>query len=338
VKTAPVLRKKPPSPLRTYSHLAGERRMPSEYELVSTNLLYYPALGGFEVKTPLSAFYADHQRTSPLSCANWERFADPRETTYTRYVSLARSREAHVDGTLETIERTDYDARHAAEWVKTLERAWVPLRFPLHGLQMLAAYVGQMAPSGRIAICAAFQAGDQIRRIQRIAYRTVQLRRHLGPAGARFGLDARATWETDAAWQPLREAIERALVTWDFGEAFVATNLVLGPVVDQLFFVHLAKATEHAGDPLLGALSASFLLDGDWHRDWSRALVRMAIADRAGNREVLRGFLRAWTPRAEAAAAALAPVFGARGVKETCAEVHRVLVEIDHALGAEEPS
>jgi len=40
---------------------------------------------------------------------------------------------------------------------------------------MRAAYVAQMAPSSRITNCASFQTGDEMRRVQRIAYRTVQL-------------------------------------------------------------------------------------------------------------------------------------------------------------------
>src|SRR5436190_135955 len=42
------------------------------------------------------------------------------------------------------------------------------LRFPLHGLQMVAAYVGALAPSGRISVACALQAADQLRAIQRL--------------------------------------------------------------------------------------------------------------------------------------------------------------------------
>ena len=42
---------------------------------------------------------------------------------------------------------------------------------------MLAAYVGQMAPSGRITIACALQAADEMRRVHRLAYRMALLRR-----------------------------------------------------------------------------------------------------------------------------------------------------------------
>ena len=61
--------------------------------------------------------------------------------------------------------------------IGSLPRSLVcPFRFPTHGLQMLASYIAQMAPASRITNCASFQAGDELRRQQRIAYRTAQLR------------------------------------------------------------------------------------------------------------------------------------------------------------------
>src|SRR6185295_9514509 len=69
--------------LKTYSHLASERRMPSEYEIATSRLLWYVPRGGFEVNVPLAAWYQRWQRESPFTGADWERFRDPRETTYT---------------------------------------------------------------------------------------------------------------------------------------------------------------------------------------------------------------------------------------------------------------
>src|SRR5262249_40060385 len=148
-----------------YSRLARGRRMPNAYELVTTDLLYYPSRG-FEVATPLAAWYAKHQSGSPLVATDWEQFVDPRQTTYSKYTELSQAREAYVDTILQSIEDTAYDRGLSPEWRATLDAALGPLRFALHGFQMIAAYVGQMAPSGRITVAAAFQAADEVRRIQ----------------------------------------------------------------------------------------------------------------------------------------------------------------------------
>jgi toluene monooxygenase system protein E len=306
--------------LKTYSHLAGRRRVPSEYELVTSGLLYYPGKG-FEVEVPLSAWYRQQQQGSPLVCADWERFADPRETTYTSYVALQAAQESHVAGLLRSIDASDYDLSLSEPGRKLLARGVTPLRFAFHGLQMIAAYVGQMAPSGRIAVAALFQAADEARRLQRIAYRMAQLRRaHCG-----FADDSRALWQEHSAWQPLRRLIERLLVTYDWGEALVALNLCAKPILDRFTMAELAAEARRAGDYLLGEIFFSLAEDCRWHAAWTQALIAMVLADGPHNREVIEGWIRAWLPQARDAAAGLATLFedpdrGAGAV--TAAEEH----------------
>jgi toluene monooxygenase system protein E len=293
--------RRPAQALKTYSRLARGRRMPSEYELVTTDLLYYPGRG-FEVTTPLGEWYAAHQTSSPLVVANWECFADPRQTTYAKYAELAHARESYVDGILQSIEDTAYDRTLSVEWRATLDAALGPLRFPLHGFQMIAAYVGQMAPSGRITVTAAFQAADEVRRIQRIAYRMAQLRL----VDASFGDGARDAWQRDPAWQPLREAVERCLVTYDWAEALVALNLCLKPAIDELFMVGLARRAKRLGDFQLGQIFASLDEDCRWHREWTISLLEIAIQAHESNRSVIEKWTRKWAPVALRSAEALA--------------------------------
>jgi len=296
---------KRPSRLKTYSHLSRERRMPSEYELVTTNLLYYVGRG-FEVPTPIQDWYTKHQTGSPLTLGDWERFVDPRETTYAKYIDLLQGREAYVDGILQSIEDGGYDRGLAPEWRAKLDAVLGPLRFPLHGFQMIAAYVGQMAPSGRITVAAAFQAADELRRIQRVAYRMAQLRL----VDADFGAASRQAWQERPAWQPLRETIERCLTTYDWGEALVALNLCIKPAVDELFMVHWPRVAKRHDDFLLGQIFASLDEDCKWHRDWTMALLETAIRDDERNRAVIEGWARKWAALALRSTAALEEIAG----------------------------
>ena len=291
-------------PRKTYAHLQVRGRMPNEYEIVSTDLAYH-VRRGLEVAAPLAAWYERYQRGSPLVCSDWERFRDPRETTYPRYTSLARCRELFVDGLLEFVQETGYDERLDETWVRTLARVFAPLRFPVHGLQMIAAYVGQMAPSGRITMTALFQAADEMRRVQRVAYRVRQLQR------SRPGLfmDGKALWERDPIWQPLREAVERLLVTYDWGEAFVALDRVLKPMLDDLFMRRFGDLAQRRGDYVMGELCFSLAEDCRWHEEWSRALVALAVEDAPANRDVISRWVHKWHPLAARAVRAFDPVF-----------------------------
>jgi toluene monooxygenase system protein E len=220
---------------KTYWHLLQQKRMPTEYEIVTSKLLCYTGEGftgkRFEVDVPLKEWYRQYQEESPLGCSSWEKFRDPRETTYTKYTELQRDKEVFVDGILEEIELTGYDAHLRPEWLHMFSKLVAPFRYPAHGFQMIAAYIGQMAPSGRITITAALQSADEMRRIQRIAYRIRQLQQTY-PG---FATDGRVLWQTDSMWQPLREVVENLLVAYDWAESFVGLNLVLKPLVDHEF-------------------------------------------------------------------------------------------------------
>jgi len=57
-----------------------------------------------------------------------------------------------------------------------------------------------MAPGGRITVASLFQAGDEVRRVQRLAYRMRQIQEtHAG-----FGEAQPLGLQDDPLWQPLR--------------------------------------------------------------------------------------------------------------------------------------
>lgn len=293
---------------KTYSRLTTGRRIPTEYELTSTDLHYnYPRRFELPAGNPVVDWYYRHREGSALQSGDWDKFADPRSTTYRIYTQLRDGREDVVDGLFREIDDTGYDAQLDDEWVRFLDRWYSPLRFPVHGLQMLAAYVAQMAPSSRITNCAAFQAGDEMRRVQRIAYRTVQL------AGPPLGEEAvarqRSAWEEAPAFQPLRELVERALVAYDWGESFVVTNAVVKPRIDRLVNQYIAGTLATAnGDPILTSVHFSLDEDARWHREWTAALIRHIVDADTANAEVVTGWIEKWSPLASDALEALAAV------------------------------
>jgi toluene monooxygenase system protein E len=291
---------------KTYWHLLSARRMPTDYELVSSELRYPVAQAA--VRTPAFEFQARYPLS--LSCKRWDAFHDPRETTYTTYVAERRDQENYLERVFASHAGSAYEAELAPDWIALLAGALAPLRYPCHGMHMLSAYVAQAAPSGRITIAATFQTGDELRRVQRIAYRTKQLMiAHPG-----FGEDARARWQGDAAWQPLRETIERLLVSYEWGEAFVGLNLVTKPLFDEFTCTQFAGLARAQRDDLLSRVLLSLRDDQRWHRAWSGALVRMLLADAPSNAERLRELIAKWQPRAcqaiRALSEQLAPLCG----------------------------
>ena len=283
--------------------------MPSVYEIATSKLLLNTGEGftgkTFELDVPLKQWYERYQQGSPLTCSKWEAFRDPRETTYTKYTELQMKKETFVDGILEEIEATSYDHTLSEQWLHILETLVAPFRYPGHAFMMIAAYIGQMAPSGRITVAASFQAGDEARRVERLAYRIRQIQLTFPT----FASSSKSLWERDACWQPLRKFVEGLLIAYDWGESFVALNLVLKPMIDELLMESASDLANHHGDHLLGQVFYSLNEDCKWHREWSGALVKTAIEDNRLNFDVIRRWIRKWRPGADQAIQALSALF-----------------------------
>lgn len=311
------------SPQRTYWHLESRERVPSPYEIATTRLLYYTQQG-FELPTPIAAWYDRYQRGSLLR-GTWQTFGDPRATTYTSYVAAQDEREAFADQIARSIEETGYDRELDPRWLDVLSAVLPVLRYPCHGLHLIASYVGQLAPEGRLVVACAFQAMDELRRIERLAQR-MRLMMEVRPG---LGDSARLSWEHDAAWQPLRRVVERLLVTYDFGEALIKGLLVLVPAFDALFMRGFARLAAERGDRLLFELFSSLDQDCRWHEAWADACVDAALADEPRNVEPIRQWIGgAWPDTRRALAAVIEPW----GVDAARAEA--LLLEVEAACTA----
>lgn len=295
---APTLLK----PLKTWSHLAGRRRKPSEYEIVSTNLHFSTnnpdAPFELDPNFPMARWYKEHRNASPLKHPDWNAFRDPDEIVYRTYNMLQDGQETYVFGLLNQFNERGHDSMLERSWAATLARLYSPARYLFHTLQMGSAYLTQMAPASTISNCAAYQAADSLRWLTHTAYRTKELSLTFGDLG--FGANERSLWEEHPAWQGWRRLVEEALVVWDWAEAFVVMNLVVRPAVEEALLRALGQAARHNGDTLLGLLTDAQLLDAERHRRWAGALVKMVLPE-GDNAALIAGWVAAWEPLADAA-------------------------------------
>lgn len=297
---------------KTWSLLGDVKRKPSPYEAVTAKFHYHykrdPAPFEMDPETPINQWYLRNREGSPLMVDDWEQFRDPHKLTYKEYVATQRDRETFVDGLIDAAESSQADRQLSPGWVATLRDLLVPLRFPLHALQMTALYIGQMAPSSFITNCAYFQASDELRRIQRIAYWTKVLANAHGDEIAATDT-ARGPWESAAQWQPLRKVVEEMLIAYDWGEAFTALNLTVKPMLDALINDQLSALAAANGDQFLSQLLTEFNHDSRRSQDWSQALVAYSVDRDPALRSVFDGWLARWQPAAKEAVDALASLF-----------------------------
>ena len=294
---------------KTYWHLLQQRRMPTEYEIVTSKLLCYTGEGftgkRFELDVPLQDWYKRFQQDSPLTCTSWENFRDPRETTYTKYTEIQRDKEIFVDGILEEIEVSGYDGQFSPRWLHVLSRVVAPLRYPGHGLQMVASYVGKWLRADALSSRRPYKRATKCGACNELPTESGNFNGFFvvsQPIARRSG-------------RPIRcgslcvIAIEKLLICYDWAESFVGLNLVLKPLMDELFMNHLSDLALREGDYLLGQIFYSLNEDCQWHREWSQALTRMVIEDNSHNRRTIEGWIEKWHPVAARALQAFAPLF-----------------------------
>jgi toluene monooxygenase system protein E len=303
-----------PRPRRTFSAFGDVRRMPSEYEIVTQgqNWTLRPnRMAAFEQNpsSPANLWFLTYRDQSPLSAMDWDAFRDPAALTYRAYVTLQSDAETKMQGILETHADQDADAALDPRSVALLGLLFTPSRYLCHGFQQAEAYVGFMAPSPYVTSAASFATADFLRRVTTIAYRTRELQIAWPDSG--IGSAERSVWEGHDGWQPARKAIEYALVSYDWGEAFTALNLVLLPTLDNVLLTQLGAAAKGNGDDLTWLLT-SFLAEDSRRRDrWSRALADLAVTQRPDNRTVLGRWVSRWSSLADEAALGLGTILAA---------------------------
>ena len=299
----------PARKLRTWSGFGQIRRKPSEYEIVTHDANYTTRKNRTSAlesnpTTPVNMWYLTYRDRSPLSAEDWNGFRDPDEITYRKYVTLQDEQETVVEGILDEFGKVNHDANLSPQWLHVLATVFTPMRFPAHVIQMMQAYLGQVAPSSYITNCTAFAAADQLRLVSLVAYRTRQLQ--IAHPDMGFATGERKIWETHPDWQPTRRALETALIAYDWGECLTAVNLVLRPTLNEILLRQLGIVADANRDQLTWLLLSHLTIDAERNARWSAALARYAIAQRPENAAVIRRWVQRWTSRADEAAAGLA--------------------------------
>ena len=287
-------------PLKTWSAFGELGRRPTEYEILTHNLNHTTRAVPLELSPQVNGnqWLRAHRDSIALTVPDWDAFRDPDAITYGRYVAGQDDQETYVEGLLERFDGEGYDETLSPQALDLLRRALTPSRYLAHGLQMLSAYLHQLAISSYVGNCAAFQTADQLRRVQLTAYRTTQLR--LAHPDAGFATGERSSWQTDPAWQPIRRAIELALIEFDWDRALVITNLVVKPVAELLLIDQLGRQAAELGAELDALLLENLARDSRRSRNWTLALTAFLTREQPANRSVLQGYLDEFAPIGQA--------------------------------------
>jgi propane 2-monooxygenase small subunit len=197
-------------------------------------------------------------------------------------------------------------------WVRFVERnvgAWMHVD---HGLGLyLYANANRRAPTNMHNNAISVNSMHRIRAAQDLALYNLTLSEEID------GFDGAAhieTWNSDPAWQGVRDTAERLTGIDDWCEAIFASNVIFEPLVGELFRSHLVQhAAPRNGDfvtpTVIGAEEYDFA-----ERDlrYTIAMFELLTNDREfadHNKALLGQWLSAWVPRVITAARALQPLW-----------------------------
>ncbi len=289
-------------PMRTWSHLAEQRKKPSEYDIVSRKLHYSTnnpdAPWELSPDCPMNLWYKKYRNASPLTHVNWDAFTDPDQLVYRTYNMLQDGQETHVQSLFDQFNEREHDQMIDEGWQYKLATCFAPLRYLFHCLQISSAYVQQMAPASTISNCCILQTADSLRWLTHTAYRTYELSLTYPDLG--LGERERDLWENEPGWQGLRELMEKQLVAFDWAEAFVSLNLVVKPTIMEAVLKSLQAKARENNDTLLPLLIDSQLKDAERHNRWAKALVKHAL-ENPENQAVIDSWIAKWQPLADKA-------------------------------------
>jgi phenol hydroxylase P1 protein len=108
---------------------------------------------------------------------------------------------------------------------------------------------------------------------------------------------AKAAWQNNPAWQPMRELTENMLTTEDWFELFVAQNLVLDGLIYPLMYQSFSDLTSASGQTSF-AMMTEFM--SEWYEEhvrWVDNIMKVAVAESDSNKAQLAQWIQQWQPK-----------------------------------------
>jgi propane 2-monooxygenase small subunit len=242
----------------------------------------------------------------------WHEFRDPNEewelTLYRYNANVVRQ----LNQNIENAKQSKAFEQWNRNWVRFVERnigAWMHVD---HGLGLyLYANANRRAPTNMHNNAISVNSMHRIRAAQDLALYNLTLSEEIADFDGAAHIE---TWNSDPAWQGVRDAAELLTAIDDWCEAIFAANVIFEPLVGELFRSHLVQqAAPRNGDfvtpTIVGAAEYDFA-----ERDlrYTTAMFELLTSDREfahHNKQTMQLWLELWVPRCLGAARKLQPIW-----------------------------
>jgi phenol hydroxylase P1 protein len=235
-------------------------------------------------------------RRTKIVLKDWYVLKDPRQFYYGAYTQARARQQDAIEKSFDFIEERGLEHSLNSEIKEVALKTLMPLRHVAWGANMNNNCMAAYAYGTALNQACTFASFDHL-----------GIAQYLTRVGLAIGdvedLKAgKASWEKDANWQPLRQYVEKTLVTRDVMELFVAQNFALDGLLYPLIYKEAVDGVWAAkSGPTIGMMTVFM---ADWQAEtakWVDAVLKAAAAESAENKALLSQWASDWTKQAIAA-------------------------------------
>jgi hypothetical protein len=285
---------------RDFTYITPKGRRLTEYEAVTCYTQPQPDVGGLQRAGELMLRNDGRPiydlASSKLQAEDWFAFRDPNQMWQRPYYELQSEAERAIDRATNLAVSTGMLASVDPAWFEQgVSDTYLPFAHVEYGLFRTLNCAAREALSDTITQCLVFNASDKLRHAQAISILGLDLE---GAVAGFDGTRGRTLWLEHDGWQDVRRLVEELMCITDWGEATVAVNLAMEPLLgDPLRRLVFGLQAARAGDGIMPVIAGS--ATADWQRNaaWTVEWCRFAIEADEGNLGLLSGWQSQWLDR-----------------------------------------
>ena len=221
---------------------------------------------------------------------DWYRLLDPRQYYYGAW-TIARSKQQDAaERNFSFVEKRNMLEAIPADLREKIITTFLPLRHMEYAANLNNTYMSAYGYGVSITQAASMCAMDRLGIAQYITRIGLMLDGTSGDALK----TAKAAWQNNPAWQPMRELTENMLTTEDWFELFVAQNLVLDGLVYPLMyqsFGDLASASSQTSFVMMTEFMSEWFEE---HVRWVDNIIKVTAAESDSNKAQLGKWIQKW--------------------------------------------
>lgn len=242
-----------------------------------------------------------------LTMQDWYALKDPRQFYYGAYVQNRAKMQEAAENNYAFFEKRDLAQFIHADVKARILFALLPLRHVEQTANLNMMSGSAYGYGTALTQACLYAAMDRLGMAQYLSRIGLLLDGNSGQSLA----EAKQIWMTHPAWQGVRALCEEMLVQKDWGELFVAQNLIADGLMNQVFYQQFDSWLANNGGRDIAMLTEFMQLCLKDHAAWSDSVLKTLAAENEANRELLTQWCHTWQGKVFAAyQPLLAELFG----------------------------